>query len=54
MEIKDDGIGLAKSTRSGMGLRTMRHRARLIGAHLDVHSEQGTRITVRVPKGEGS
>jgi len=54
MEIKDDGVGLAKSTRSGMGLRTMRHRARTIGAQLEVHSEQGTRITVRVPKGEGS
>jgi two-component system CheB/CheR fusion protein len=54
MEVKDDGIGLAKSLRPGMGLRTMRHRARLIGAHLDVHSEQGTRVTVRVPKGTGS
>jgi signal transduction histidine kinase/PAS domain-containing protein len=54
MEIKDDGIGLAKTARPGLGLRTIRHRARLIGAHLDVNSEQGTRITVRVPKGEGS
>jgi len=52
MEVNDDGIGLAKLLRYGMGLRTMRHRARLIGATLEIRSEQGTRITVRVPKGE--
>ena len=53
MEIKDDGIGLANTNRPGMGLRTIRHRARMIGASLDIHSEHGTRIVVRVSKREG-
>ena len=52
LEIKDDGIGLSSTPRAGMGLKTMRHRARLIGGVLEVRNEQGTRIMVRVPKGD--
>jgi signal transduction histidine kinase len=44
LEVHDDGRGLppdAFSTSTGMGLRTMKYRAGLIGAHLDITPEPG-------------
>ncbi len=46
--IEDDGEGMHADGRStaGMGLSIMRHRARVIGADLDVHSHNGRGTTV--------
>ncbi|MEE8493985.1 MAG: PAS domain-containing protein, partial [Nitrospirales bacterium] len=53
-EVKDDGVGFAVNTlsKSGLGLRNMRERASMIGAHLTVVSKpgRGTRITVDIPR----
>jgi PAS domain S-box-containing protein len=52
--IEDDGTGMHCNgrTHSGMGLSIMRHRARVIGADLDVHSNQsgGTTVTCTLPR----
>ena len=56
LEIKDDGIGFdpTRARTGGMGLRTMRERAQLLGGTLDVHSapDAGTSVIVRVEKKE--
>ncbi|MCU0786706.1 MAG: PAS domain-containing sensor histidine kinase [Verrucomicrobia bacterium] len=43
LAVRDDGIGFktASSRRAGMGIRIMRYRANVIGATLDVMSQQG-------------
>ncbi len=49
LKVRDDGVGFAKDKikDKGMGLRVMQHRARMIGATLEVESEksEGTTIT---------
>lgn len=56
LEIKDDGIGFdpARARTGGMGLRTMRERAQLLGGTLEFHSapDAGTNMIVRVEKKE--
>ncbi len=52
LQIKDNGIGFAKDSKEskGMGLRVMHHRARMIGATLQVDGKKtsGTVITCRL------
>ena len=57
LSIEDDGRGLSKETTAGegMGLRTMRYRAELIGAKLEVGPgpSGGTQVLCRLaPLGE--
>ena len=50
MRIDDDGCGVslaARPDRHGMGLRTMRYRAEIMGARLDIHPRTGGGTTVR-------
>jgi signal transduction histidine kinase len=51
ISIQDDGLGLPKEYRSGVGLRSMRARAQEIGGELHIESIQphGTCITARLP-----
>jgi len=53
LRIADDGRGLPSDAddRSGLGLRTMQYRAKLVGASLEVRSEAsgGTAIVVTLP-----
>lgn len=51
LAIADDGHGFAAASRAGMGLRTMRYRAGLLGGTLEIHHPPGagTRVAVRVP-----
>jgi signal transduction histidine kinase len=58
LTIEDDGVGFnvqqkkeSGSGSSGLGLKSMRNRAKLIGADLSIQSEpeKGTLITVHVP-----
>jgi signal transduction histidine kinase len=48
LQIKDNGRGLPKrqSSKSGMGLEVMRHRAHVIGAALEIDSKPGKGVTV--------
>ncbi|MEP6664484.1 MAG: ATP-binding protein, partial [Verrucomicrobiota bacterium] len=52
LRIKDDGVGFPqhKIKKKGMGLRVMQHRARMIGATLDVQrgKNQGTTVTCTI------
>ena len=46
--ITDDGIGISKSRNgSGSGLNIIKHRARLIGATLDINTAPGCGTTIR-------
>jgi signal transduction histidine kinase len=51
ISIQDDGIGMPKEYRAGVGLRSMRARAEEIGGGLSIDEvqPQGTRITARLP-----
>jgi two-component system, NarL family, sensor kinase len=58
MTIQDDGVGFDLQQKkesgtgsSGLGLKSMRNRAKMISADLSIHSEpgKGTKISVRVP-----
>lgn len=51
IEIQDDGIGLPKARRSGVGTRSMRERAEELGGTYVVESFKGhgTRVCVKVP-----
>jgi PAS domain S-box-containing protein len=54
LRIEDDGSGYdPASTASGMGLRIMRHRARMIGADCDIERrpDGGTVVCCLVPRG---
>lgn len=48
LTVSDDGSGLpdASSQGDGMGLKTMRHRAKLVGASLDIRSNAGGGVSV--------
>ena len=48
LTIEDSGRGLSRSKgkKVGMGMQVMQHRARLIGAHLNVHSAAGKGVKV--------
>ncbi|HEX4794943.1 MAG TPA: DUF4118 domain-containing protein [Humisphaera sp.] len=53
LRIEDDGVGIdPESPGEGVGLRTMRHRARMIGAVLTVErgGERGTIVSCRLPR----
>jgi signal transduction histidine kinase len=56
IEVIDDGVGIheGSDTSSGFGLRTMAHRAKLIGARLDIDPSQtgGTIVRCTVAKDE--
>jgi two-component system sensor histidine kinase UhpB len=55
LTIRDDGVGLAPGALpSTHGVRGMRERALLLGAHLQISSERGrgTEITLAIPAGE--
>jgi signal transduction histidine kinase len=57
VEIEDAGRGLDRSgTRPGLGVSSMKERARLAGGTLDLASPPsgGTRVTLRVPLAAGS
>jgi signal transduction histidine kinase len=53
LEIEDDGVGLpprsAGEGESGIGLVGIRERVRSLGGHLSIVSEDGVRLTARVP-----
>lgn len=51
ISIQDDGAGMPKEYRTGVGLRSMRARAEEIGGALSIEEVQphGTRVTARLP-----
>ncbi|HEY5732012.1 MAG TPA: GAF domain-containing sensor histidine kinase, partial [Anaerolineales bacterium] len=50
MEIKDDGMGLPKVRKHGIGLDSMRERAEELGGHLELSSSShGTRVCAEIP-----
>jgi len=50
MEIRDDGIGLPKTRKHGIGLDSMRERAEELGGSLELSSSpQGTRVFAEIP-----
>lgn len=48
LTIEDSGRGLprSKAAKPGMGMQVMQHRARVIGAHLQIHSAPGKGVKV--------
>lgn len=53
LEVRDDGAGIPEEAwAGGSGLRIMRHRAKVIGASLDIQriAEGGTAVICRVPQ----
>ena len=50
-EVSDDGRGLGPGAAPGVGLKSMRERAAILGGKLEIESEvgQGTRVRLRVP-----
>jgi signal transduction histidine kinase len=46
LRISDNGEGFPKKQRTGMGLQVLQHRARVIGAELDVRSEPGKGVMI--------
>lgn len=51
ISIQDDGVGMPKEYRAGVGLRSVRARAEEIGGNIRIDEVQphGTRITARLP-----
>jgi len=51
LTICDDGVGMPPKIPGGMGLRTMAHRASVIGASFSVERQlaRGTRVTCKLP-----
>lgn len=51
LEVCDDGRGLPEGLREGVGLRSMRERARCLGAALQLHGAEprGLRLCVEIP-----
>jgi signal transduction histidine kinase len=49
--VSDDGTGFGPETPPGVGLRSMRERAEVIGGELEIESEEerGTSVRLRVP-----
>ena len=57
LAVEDDGVGIADDAVSeGLGLRTMRYRARRLGGSLDVSRRKrgGTAVHVRFPVADGT
>jgi two-component system CheB/CheR fusion protein len=56
LAVQDDGAGFSLNghPQTGMGLRIMRYRARVIGATLEVNSAPGEGTTVRCVFGPGT
>ena len=53
LAVRDDGIGIGVPRAGGMGLHLMAHRARLLGASLQIAAVlRGTAVICRVPLGE--
>lgn len=51
VDVKDDGSGLPRDPRVGVGLASMRHRAESLGGTLEVSSRSdGTTVTARLPR----
>lgn len=48
LEVEDDGRGLPEPLREGIGLRSMRERARCLGSRLQVQSAAGRGVCLRV------
>ena len=50
-EVSDDGRGLGPGAAPGVGLKSMRERAAILGGKLEIESAvgQGTRVRLRVP-----
>jgi signal transduction histidine kinase len=48
LEVRDDGQGFSLEAAQGLGLRNLRTRARLLGGHLELHSEPGKGSLVRL------
>ncbi len=57
VQVRDDGNGIPPGTGPGVGLRSMRERARLLGGDLEIESAPGQGTTVRLllprPREEG-
>jgi signal transduction histidine kinase len=51
VQISDDGIGMPKQYRAGVGLRSMRERAEELGGQLGITplSPHGTQVSARLP-----
>jgi signal transduction histidine kinase len=49
-EVADDGRGFGPGTNPGVGVRSMRERAAVLGGKLEIESEvgEGTRVRLRV------
>jgi PAS domain S-box-containing protein len=56
VEVSDDGVGLGPDVSPGVGFASMHERAALVGAHLEIESEQGcgTSVRLRVPLAQGT
>ena len=54
VEIVDDGIGLPRDHKTGIGLVSMRERAEEVGGHFLIESSsgQGTRVVAELPLAE--
>ena len=48
VSVSDDGLGLDNAGKTGFGMRIMRQRAALLGAHIDFISEAGNGCMVRL------
>ena len=48
LTVQDDGSGMPDQSAafSGMGLRIMRHRARMLGGQLDIHEDAARGVTI--------
>ena len=51
LSLRDEGIGFDKTEKPGLGMLSMRGRARLLGGEFEIHSApgEGTRIEVWIP-----
>lgn len=51
LEVRDDGVGIARQPKEGLGLRILRNRAAVIGAALSVHRgrPRGTVVICSLP-----
>lgn len=49
LEVNDDGTGIPKNFRRGVGLTSMRERAEELGGTFDLSSDKGTHLVVNLP-----
>jgi two-component system, NarL family, sensor histidine kinase UhpB len=54
LSVHDNGRGLPEDVRGGGGLTGMRERAMLVGADLDVSTNAGVSVTLRLPLKQGN